>query len=167
MTDATTERRNSRLLVAILGLVIGSAAQAADRGTTTGLAAFHAKGEVTEYPPGVVVWDGQFIGASMTNAGKGLLHNSGWECTGETTIHEGTVYQSDGFCVVTDPEGDSVNLVWEQTNVPAPAGKAKTKGTYLSGTGKYEGIQGYYTFLCHLSGAMASCEITSGEYRLP
>jgi len=153
--------------LSLLGLVAGSAAQAADRGTTTGIASFHAKGDVTEYTPGVVVWIGRFIGVSMTDGGKGLLHNSGWECTGETTIHEGTVYQSDGFCTVTDPEGDTVNLVWEQTHVPAQAGVAKTKGTYLSGTGKYAGIQGYYTFLCHLNGAMANCKITAGEYKLP
>ncbi len=156
-----------KLFVAILGLVFGSAAHAAGQGTTTGVASFHSKGEVTEHAPDVVVWVGQFVGASMTDGRKGALHNSGWDCTGETTIHEGKVYQSDGFCVVTDPEGDVINLVWEQTHVPAATGAAKTKGTYLSGTGKYAGIQGYYTFSCQLSGAMANCNITTGEYKLP
>ena len=157
----------NKLFLALLGLAFCIPAQSADRGTTTGIASFHAKGEVREYTPGVVVWASRFIGVSMSDGGKGLLHNSGWECSGETTIHEGMVHQSDGFCIVTDQGGDTVNLVWEQTHVPAQAGVAKTKGTYLSGTGKYAGIQGYYTFLCHLHGAMANCKITAGEYRLP
>jgi predicted RecA/RadA family phage recombinase len=139
--------------------------QAADRGTTTGIASFHAKGDVTEYKAGVVVWIGKFFGVSITDARKGPLHNSGWDCTGESTIHDGQVHQSDGFCVVTDADGDVINLVWEQTHVPAPTGVAKTKGTYLSGTGKYEGIQGYYTFSCKLGGIV--CNITAGDYRIP
>ena len=155
----------SKLFVAMLGLAIGSAVQAADRGTTTGIASFHAKGDVTEYKAGVVVWIGKFFGVSITDARKGPLHNSGWDCTGESTIHDGQVHQSDGFCVVTDADGDVINLVWEQTHVPAPTGVAKTKGTYLSGTGKYEGIQGYYTFSCKLGGIV--CNITAGDYRIP
>ena len=76
------------------------------------------------------------------------------------------VNESNDFaCVVTDADGDVINLVWEQTHVPAPTGVAKTKGTYLSGTGKYEGIQGYYTFSCKLGGIV--CNITAGDYRIP
>lgn len=149
----------------ILGLVLGSLSHAADRGTTTGIASFHAQGEVTEHKAGVIVWIGKFFGVSITDARKGPLNNSGWDCTGESTIHDGQVHQSDGFCVVTDSDGDVINLVWEQTNVPAATSTAKTKGTYLSGTGKYEGIQGYYTFSCELGGIV--CDITAGEYQLP
>jgi hypothetical protein len=160
-------RRKSRLFVAIFGVLVGATAHAAGQGTTTGVAAFHAKGEVKEYKPGVVVWVGNFVGVSMTESRKGPLHNSGWDCTGETAISEGKVYQSDGFCLATDPEGDTINLVWERTDIPGGAAQGKTKGTYLSGTGKYMGIQGYYTFSCQISGAMANCNITSGEYKLP
>ncbi len=167
MGGKRTRLRKSKFFVAMLGLALSSAVQAADRGTTTGVAAFVGKGEVTEYEPGVTVWLGGFVGVSKTDRGGGPLHDSGWDCTGETTIHEGTVYQSDGFCAVTDADGDTINLVWEQTHVPAAAGAAKTKGTYLSGTGKYAGIQGYYTFSCRLSGAMANCNITAGEYTIP
>jgi len=155
------------LFVAILCLGVGSPVQAAGQGTTTGVAAFHAKGEVKEYKPGVVGWVGNFIGASMTESRKGPLHNAGWDCTGESTIQDGKVFQSDGFCVVADSDGDTINLIWERTNVPGGGAEAKTKGTYLSGTGKYSGIQGYYTFSCQLNGAMANCNITSGEYKLP
>ena len=158
-------RRINTFCFAILGLVLGSVSQAAERGTTTGIASFHAQGEVTEYKPGVVVWVGRFFGVSMTEGRKGPLGNSGWDCTGESTIYDGKVHQSDGFCVVTDPDGDIINLMWEQTHVPAATDTAKTKGTYLSGTGKYAGIQGYYTFSCKLGGVV--CDITGGEYKLP
>jgi len=157
----------SKFLVTFFALAIGSAVHAADRGKTTGVAAFRAHGKTVEYTPSVAVWQGKFVGVSKTTSGKGPLHNAGWECTGETTIYEGTVYQSDGFCVVIDSDGDAINLVWEQTDTPMTAGTAKTKGTYLSGTGKYSGIQGYYTFACNLGGAMANCDITAGEYTIP
>ncbi len=112
------------------GLIINTAAYAADRGTTTGIASFHAKGEVTEHKAGVIVWTGKFYGVSITDARKGPLNNSGWDCTGESTIYDGKVHQSDGFCVVTDSDGDVINLVWEQTHVPAETSEAKTKGTF-------------------------------------
>ena len=155
------------LITTALGLLSGTITQAAEQGKTTGVAAFHAQGAVTEYEPGVGVWLGKFVGVSKTDSGSGPLHNAGWDCTGESVFQEGTLYQADGFCIVTDQGGNTINLIWEQTHVPAALGSAKTKGTYLSGTGKYAGINGYYTFSCQLSGAMSICDITSGEYALP
>ena len=139
--------------------------KAGEQGTTTGVASFQAKGEAKNYKPGVTVWDGTFVGVSVTDARKGPLHGSGWDCTGEVVIQEGNTYRAGGFCLVTDPDGDTINLLWERTNVPGPVADLKTKGTYLSGTGKYTGIQGYYTFLCHAGGVV--CNITTGEYRIP
>lgn len=157
----------SRPFAVILGVLLSTTVYAADQGTTTGLAVFQAKGQVTEHKPGVIVWVGNFIGVSTTESRKGLLHNSGWECTGEATISDGKAYQQDGFCLVTDTDGDTVNLVWERTDLRGGMAGGKTKGTYISGTGKYTGIQGYYTFACQHSGAMDICSITSGEYKVP
>jgi hypothetical protein len=160
-------RSKNGLFVAIFGVLVGTTVYAADQGTTTGIAVFQAKGQVTEHKPGVIVWVGSFVGVSTTESRKGLLHNSGWECTGEATISEGKAYQQDGFCLVTDTDGDTVNLVWERTDLRGGMAGGKTKGTYLSGTGKYTGIQGYYTFSCQHSGAMDICNITGGEYKVP
>ena len=160
-------RNKSALFVAVLGLAVGSTSHAAGQGTTTGVASFQAKGDVKEYKPGVVVWVGSFVGVSVVDGRKGPLHNAGWECTGETAIQDGNVFRSGGFCVVTDPDGDTINLLWERTNVPGQAAEPKTKGTYLSGTGKYTGIQGNYTFACRFAGALALCNVTGGEYRTP
>jgi len=160
-------RRTSVLFVAVVSLAAGSASHAAGQGTTTGVASFYAKGEAKEYKPGLIVWGGGFVGVSIADGRKGPLHNSGWECTGETAIQDGKVLRSGGFCLVTDQDGDSINLLWERTDVPGGTVDGKTKGTYLSGTGKYTGIQGFYTFSCRLQGAMAACNITSGEYKMP
>ncbi len=187
MTDATDLRRDSTtahgtwrdsvvnlklsarlpigLLSAVLGIGVISLTHAAEQGTTTGVASFHATGEAKEHSPGVTVWTGKFFGVSMTDARKGPLHNSGWDCTGELVIQDGNAYSAGGFCVVTDPDGDTVNLLWERTNIPGPVPDAKTKGTYLSGTGKYAGIQGYYTFSCRLGGVV--CNVTAGKYKIP
>ena len=49
--------------------------------------------------------------------------------------------------------------------MPGPFDDAKTRGTYVSGTGKFRAIQGYYTFACVKGGLV--CDITGGEFRVP
>ena len=165
MLTFVTTKNASALLVAVLGATGSLALQAADQGTTSGIATFNAKGEVKNYKPDVVVWSGTFVGVSVTDSRKGPLHNSSWDCTGENVIQAGNSHIADGFCLITDPDGDTINLIWARTNVPGPVGEPKTKGTYVSGTGKYTGIQGYYTFACKQGGTI--CTITSGEYKIP
>ena len=74
------------LMTTALGLLSGTITQAAEQGKTTGVAAFHAQGAVTEYEPGVGVWLGKFVGVSKTDSGSGPLHNAGWDCTGESVF---------------------------------------------------------------------------------
>jgi hypothetical protein len=147
---------------------VGTAFGAED-GTTTGIAAFHIAGEAKKYPPDVVVFSGTAAtGGSYTDAGKGPLHFGVWECTLEAIIKGDVALYADGFCTVTDPEGDRINLRWERTDIPGTGPIAKTRGTYLSGSGKYTGIQGHYTFACRLvSGAENICQITGGKYQIP
>ncbi len=85
------------LIVAVLGLNVGIAAVAAELGTTSGIATFNAKGEVKNYKPDVVVWNGTFVGVSVTESRKGPLHNSAWDCTGEAVLQGGDSYLADGI----------------------------------------------------------------------
>jgi hypothetical protein len=149
------------LLIYVYGMIVCSFTYA-EQGTTTGMAAFNPKGDVKSYKPGVAIWSGTFVGVSMTDARKGPLHNSGWDCTGEVVIQDGSVHRAGGYCLVTDQDGDTINLMWERTNIPGSPAEVNTKGTYLSGTGKYTGIKGHYTFACR-----GPCTITSGEYKIP
>lgn len=144
-----------------------AAGQAADQGNTTGIASFQAKGEARNHKPAVMVWNGSFVGASVTDARRGPLHSSGWDCTGDVLAQDGTVFRSGGFCLVTDVDGDTVNVLWERTNTPGPATEILTKGTYLSGSGKYAGIKGHYTFSCTQGSAQSVCRITGGSYTIP
>ncbi|MBI3989427.1 MAG: hypothetical protein HY347_07395 [candidate division NC10 bacterium] len=161
------------LLGTVLGFVLGfgvvDATLGAEQGTTTGIASFYSTGKAKEYAPDFVVWTGTYTGASYTDAKKGPLHFGAWDCTGEVIIQKGMALSAGGFCAVTDPDGDKINLRWERTNIPGAVLDAKTKGTYLSGTGKYVGIQGEYRFSCTLfpNSDHAICQIMGGEYRIP
>jgi hypothetical protein len=155
------------LLVAALA---GNAdAQVAKTGKPRGLATFHGMGRAQEYPPDIVVWTGTFPGESVTDSGQGLLHFGAWECTGEVVYRGGKTAYGGGFCAVTDKDGDKINLRWQVDEPDANPGKFKTKGTYLSGSGKYTGIQGEYNFVCEGIGTTGHfvCPIVGGEYRLP
>ncbi|MBL8533866.1 MAG: hypothetical protein JNL33_08425 [Betaproteobacteria bacterium] len=152
-------------LTSVASSLMTSPAVAGESGVTTGVASFHARGEMRDFKSGVAVWTGTFVGTSLSDMKRGPLHAVGWECTGESVLSEGNVLRSGGFCLLTDPQGDTVNVMWERTNVPGPFDDAKTRGTYVSGTGKFHGIQGHYTFACVKGGVV--CAITGGDYRIP
>ena len=60
-----------------------------------------------------------------------------------------------------------MNLIWQQDK-NVPVGNAYNKGTYLSGTGKYKGITGYYILEgSALPDGNWTARITGGEYRIP
>lgn len=152
-------------VIALIGSSIGFGAQAGEQGTTTGMVSFSGfKGETKTIKPGLTVWNGSFVGVGISDTRKGILHASSWECDAEVVSQNSTVYKADGFCHVTDPEGDTVNLIFERVDLPGGMGELKTKGTYLSGTGKYAGITGNYFFSCKSRGADL-CTATGGDYR--
>jgi len=136
----------------------------AQDGPMTGRASFQAHGELVQYAPDVGVWSGRFVGTSVTTQGTGPLHSSAWDCTGETILGKEGVLRSGGYCRIADVDGDLINVLWERTNVPGPAPTPATRGTFLSGTGKFSGIRGHYTLACEQSGV--ACRITGGDYRL-
>jgi hypothetical protein len=154
------------MAVTLASISMVSAAQAGEQGTTTGMVSFNAfKGDATNHKPGLSVWRGTFLGVGISDTRKGILHASAWECDAEVVSQDGTVQKADGFCHITDPDGDTINLIFERTDLPGGTEELKTKGTYLSGTGKYTGIKGNYTFSCKLRGEI--CTATGGEYKIP
>ncbi len=157
----------SLVLISALGGI--SQAQMAKWGKPTGTATFYGSGESQEYAPDVTVWNGKFWGQSVTDAAKGVLHYGAWDCIGEMAFRGGEISIGDGFCTVTDPDGDKINLRWEVDEPNANPAKFKTKGTYLSGSGKYTGIQGGYNFVCEVIADTSHyiCHIVGGEYHLP
>ncbi len=165
--------RTTLLISAMLAVIgascLGGAVQAAEQGTTTGRAFFHAQGSIQEYAPDLILWSGEFNGHSITNSESGVLHMGAWYCTGEQAIRGGETEYADGLCTVTDPEGDKINLRWEFIGKGPDAGQERFRGTYISGSGKYAGIQGYYVFLAEpaVAGAYIFATMVEGEYSIP
>ena len=157
----------SLVLISTFGSI--AQAQIPKQGKPTGVATFVGIGKAQDYPPDMVVWNGTFPGQSVTDAGQGVLHYGAWECTGEQVLRSGKISFGGGFCAVTDPDGDKINLRWQVDEPNANPAKFKTKGTYLSGSGKYNGIQGGYNFVCGPIGNTNHyiCRIVGGEYQLP
>lgn len=75
---------------------------------------------------------GIFPGQSVADAGQGVLHYGGWDCTGEMVLRGGKVAFGGGFCSVTDADGDKINLRWQVDEPDANPAKFKTKGTVAS-----------------------------------
>ena len=156
-------------LVAFGAFFTSNGMQAAEQGTTTGgMAGFHGVGKFQEFAPDFGVWNGEFWGESTTDSESGPLHFGAWYCTGEQAFQGGTPKWAGGFCTVTDVDGDTVNLRWQATEPYGPGANIGTRGDYYSGTGKYTGITGWYTFHCeNVAISHFFCTITGGEYNIP
>ena len=142
------------IAVATVGvLAVANILHAAETGTDTGgMAGFHGQGNFQEFAPDFGLWTGEFWGESTTDSGRGPMHRGGWYCTGEQAFQGGVTKWGGGFCTITDVDGADIG----------------TRGDYYSGTGKYEGITGWYTFDCdNVAISHFFCEITGGEYNIP
>lgn len=149
---------------------IAGVADADEQGTTSaGRAFFHAQGNIQEYPPDLVLWTGEFIGHSVTDSENGALHMGAWYCTGDQAIRGGETEYADGMCAVTDPDGDKINVRWQFVGKGPSPGQEKFRGTYISGSGKFSGIEGYYVFLAEppVAGGYIFATMVEGEYSIP
>ena len=153
-------------LAALVTFFTGTDIQAAEE--SGGMVTFHGEGNYQEFPPDFGLWTGIFYGGGTTDSESGPLHRSGWDCTGEIAYQGGTPKWGGGFCTVTDVDGDTVNVRWQATAPWGPGANIGTRGDYHSGTGKYAGITGWYTFQCdNVAVSHFFCAITGGEYNIP
>lgn len=87
----------------------------------------------------VMSWD--FIGVSLADDGKGILHNASVRCIGAAHTSSGAI---DGFlnaCTFTRPDGDQIFSV-ERYLSGKPGGASTGTATLVGGTGKMAGITG-------------------------
>ena len=146
-----------------------SSLQAAEQGTETGgMVGFHGVGKFQQFEPDFGLWNGEFWGESTTDSEDGPMHRGAWYCTGEQAFQGGVTKWGGGYCTITDVDGDTVNLRWQATAPWGPGANIGTRGDYFSGTGKYTGITGWYTFHCeNVAMSHFFCSITGGEYSIP
>jgi hypothetical protein len=90
-------------------------------------------------------WDEN--GLSLTN---GFEDHMTWHCFGLYDVMN-AMAQFQGYCVGTDPAGDQVvSNVVSDGKYAADAKSYNGTATYTTGTGKYAGISGGWTFVGHV-----------------
>jgi hypothetical protein len=101
-----------------------------------------AIGTIYDLDKDEIHWVGEFSGATINDAGKGLWHNWSVVCPGSQIIRKG-MSTAQGTCISTDAEGDKTFGKWScEGQFPACDGTYEMTG----GTGKYAGITGKNTF---------------------
>ena len=124
--------------VVVLVFLISGQTQAQEGGNTYLFGNF-ADGKVIAAEKDHIVWVGEFSGANFNTKGSGFMHNTGMRCPGLNHIKDGTA-QADGYCILTDGEGDIAVSRWECSG-PA-MGSCVGTFKWLSGTGKYATLKG-------------------------
>ena len=151
------------------GLVLlfaAGAAQAelAKTGTFEGVLGWSASSEVTELGEGTLYWHGGFNGAFVNNEGSGFLHQAAVACPAAgVSIGDRNLYQ--GHCILTDADGDRVVHSW---SCEMQDGRCPGTQTWVTGTGKYEGISGEMTFEgWFVGGTTQGVSNWKGNWKLP
>jgi hypothetical protein len=118
--------------------------------------------------------------ALVTFDENGLTLTSGFQdhmtmhCWGLGDFTNG-VGQGHGYCVATDPAGDQLVLNWGPDEKHAPDQKTWNGSvTYTTGTGKYVGVSGGYTYVIHANefrpgaeGTFVNYATFQGSYKIP
>jgi len=155
-------------------MFFGTAAIAGDlpkEGTFNGTASAAGtfKGTVMGKERTVSAWDENGL-----TVGNGLLDHTTSHCFGLYDVMNGRAHWQ-GYCVMTDPAGDQIAAnVASDGKYLADAKSYKGTGTFTTGTGKYAGISGSWTFEGHSPEFRTAAEGTyvqygslQGSYKLP
>ena len=160
----TTQTALGTLTALICVLVFGAHAEAQlpKQGTYTSHFGWYATGKTFELEKGHILFQGEFDGTNFNDAGHGFLHKTSVVCPGVNDVINGASRASQGYCVVTDQDGDKAFLVWK-------AGKGFDGDfQWTGGTGKYTGITGNNAFTALLIGPTPSgYSVWKGEWKLP
>jgi hypothetical protein len=151
----------------VLLLGTHAAAQLAKMGTYKGTFGWDSTGKAFEMDDGRVIFVGEFTGALSNEAGKGFMHGTSWACPGITENLNDVSQGGNGYCIVTDTDGDKAFLTW--------TGKEKNKkavhsGTFqwTGGTGKYSGLKGDNTYKGRtILPTQQGYNVHEGEWQLP
>ena len=116
---------------------------------------------------GATVAAGGHEGQVVLNTSQGSVPAFETDCVSFTDERTGGI----GRCIWTGPMGDRVFV---ETKSSGPAGFGRVQGTFVGGTGEYEGVEGGFSFEWNYSvsrGRDASFDghtlEMSGRYRLP
>ena len=109
-------------------------------------------------------------GVAVSDTGKGLLHNASAHVVGGLLIKKGLYDNDSGLICYTRTDGDKIFVTYKTSGKMGKG--AKGSGTFVGGTGKFEGITGTLEFKRYqlrppAKGAGASFALTKGTWKLP
>ena len=140
--------------------------EGSDTGTYSGFGTYKA------IPVGkerlLIVWDENGL-----NLSDGYQDHTAVHCWGTGDYTNG-VGQDQGYCVLTDPAGDQIVDIVRTEQHPLDQKTYHVTDTWSGGTGKYAGISGGGTMLCHSGEFKANegtylqhCTWSKEPYKLP
>lgn len=109
-------------------------------------------------------------GVTASDDEKGLLHNASAHVVGGLLIQKGIYENDSGLVCYTRPDGDQIFLTYKTSGTMGKG--AKGSGTFVGGTGKFEGITGTLEFARYQlrppsKEAGASFSLGKGTWKLP
>lgn len=152
--------------IAIVALAGAQAeAQLPKHGTYTSKFGWYAIGKVFELEKDHVFFVGEFSGTNFNDEGRGFLHDASVVCPGSNDIKAPGSAQ--GYCIVTDSDGDKAFLVWKCTS-DRPGGKCDGDFQWTGGSGKYTGLRGNNGFYgVTILPTSSGYAVWKGEWELP
>jgi hypothetical protein len=103
---------------------------------------------------------------NFNKAGKGFLHNTSSVCMLIAAAGDFTSY-----CVTTDMDGDQIHSIATVVGGELGVSGGGRRSTFTGGTGKYEGIQGGYSYEAiyapKVEGVLLGHIAGAGEYAIP
>jgi len=115
-----------------------------------------------------IIWES--MGVSLSDTGKGLLHNASFRCLGAFNAIKGEYNDGSASCVMIRPDGDQIFLTMK--TIGKLGGGSKGTLTIVGGTGKLIGIQGSAEFITFdlqpaAEGTFQGYNRWKGQYKLP
>ena len=150
-------------------LLLGTYAEAqlAKKGTYKGTIGWNSTGKTFEMDDGREIFVGEFTGAFINEAGKGFMHGTSWACPGITETLNDVSQGGNGYCIVTDMDGDKAFLTWTG-NKETKKGAASGPFQWTGGTGKYAGLKGDNTYKgMTILPTQQGYNVHEGEWQLP
>jgi hypothetical protein len=112
----------------------------------------------------------EFLGVTVSDDPKGIVHNASVRCAGAVHIAAGEYQEFANSCVFTRPDGDQAYAT--ETASGKLGGMIKGTSRMVGGTGKLAGISGSseftrYTVRPAKEGTFQSVTKSKGSYKLP
>jgi hypothetical protein len=154
------------VLVVALTLIVSSQAlaQLAKEGTEDGWYSGFGTVKLTSVGKERVLMSWDENGITVSDGGKGLMHQMTWHCWGLVDFTKGAGSMDTGYCVGTDPAGDQLVGNLKDSKHAMDAKSWEGTYTFTTGTGKFAGVRGGGTYVIQGTGFRPAAEGTYHSY---